>query len=384
LLLITTATADRYDPKDSPQTDLSAGPNPKLMEVYKDRCFRVAFTNTRIAEAVKDFVDSHPDVWTDSAPEYLRKLPIVASPGGWPSLAALAAMSALAGPPSQDFAVFALSWNDDRYSRDLSDRFVDLFKNSGHPVVSDQVGYSVGDFYQPNPGEVNQVERFLLGRDQEPTRRQLLVLPTGAQPARRFLRTLVRRDTLGARKLVAVTGDSINFNNVYRDRDTVWNVLDIPVPLVLFSHRNPVDTNAGFLKQADADHPFATTGTQDLLLHRDLMEAVIGAAFRDGGLIRDAEEMNRRLRETRWKKGRVFVDEEKTADAEGGVPFFNADGDRRPRTGEHIVWIKPLTDGERTWPEADITVWRLRSEDVSSGWLPIRDGSFRVSYEHGP
>jgi hypothetical protein len=291
----------------------------------------------------------------------------------------------------QDIALFTLSWNDDRYSLDLSDRFVQVFTDTfaaggaGRPgrIVSDKVDYSVGDYYQPNPSEVLAVDRFLLERGQAPARRQLLALPTGAQPARRFLSTLVRRAPRDARQLVVVTGDSIGFDSIYRDRDTAWNILDVPVPLVLFCHRNPVDENAGFRLETEADHPFATTGTQNLLLYRDLTEAVLTAAFRGDGLVRDADDLNLRLRQSRWRKGRVFAADPVDGPPEEGVPLFDADGDRHSPTGEHIVWLKPLYEEQRTLPQAVITVWRLRSEDAASGWRQVRDEPLRVSYERG-
>jgi len=359
LFLITTATADRYDPAENPVPDpvLTRTNWPKLMEVYKDRSFRFSFTNTRMAEAVMDFVQNHLDLGVQG-----------------------------------ECGLYTLSWNDDRYSLDLSDRFVKVFTDtlgagagtaSPARIVSDKVDYSVGDFYQPNPSEVYAVDRFLLERAQTPGRRQLLVLPTGAQPARRFLRTLVLRAPLDARQLVALTGDSITFNTLYRDRDTAWSVLEMPVPLVLFSHRNPVDEGAGFRPQVDAEHPTATTGTQDLLLHRDLLEAVIEAAFQDSRLLADADELNTRLRASRWQKGRVFVTDSPEGGAGGGVPLFDGDGDRHNRTGEHIVWLQPLMEGDRTLPEAIITVWRLRSDDASSGWRQISSTPLHVDYERG-
>jgi len=384
--LITTATADRYDPAENPNPDLTWTNWPKLMDIYKDRSFRFSFTNTRMAEAVMDFVQNHPDLWADGDLDPACNVAAALSPNPWHNLAVLAAERGL-----EDYALFTLSWNDDRYSLDLSDRFVKVFTDAfapgggaGRPprIVSDKVDYSVGDFYQPNPGEVYAVGRFLLERAQAPNRRQLLVLPTGAQPARRFLRTLVRRAPLDARKLVVLTGDSITFNTIYRDRDIAWNVLEMPVPLVLFSHRNPVDETAGFRLVADADHPFSTTGTQDLLLHRDLMEAMIEAALGSGRLLQDADAFNRRLRESRWKKGRVFVTDHPDGAEGGGVPLFDADGDRHSRTGEHIVWLKPVLEARRTLPEAVLTVWRLRSEDLSSGWRQVRD-PMHVDYERG-
>jgi hypothetical protein len=144
-----------------------------------------------------------------------------------------------------------------------------------------------------------------------------------------------------------------------------------------------VDESSGFREKADPDNPTSTTGTQDLLLHRDLLEALVEAAFQQGVLLRDADALDRRLRETRWIKGRVFASDHPQGTETGGVPLFEDDGDRRPRTGEHIVWLRPIFDAERTRPEADITVWRLRSDDASSGWRQFRKEPFHVTYERG-
>ena len=62
-----------------------------------------------------------------------------------------------------------------------------------------------------------------------------------------------------------------------------------------------------------------------------------------------------------------------------GVPFFDGEGNRRPGTGEHIVWLRPRTEGSRTLPQATITVWRLRSDDPSGGWQRV--GQLDVSYD---
>ena len=68
LFLITTATADRhyrgdYRPGGTPEDSLTRKNWPKVMEVYKDRSFRFSFTNTRMAEAVMEFVQEHPEIW---------------------------------------------------------------------------------------------------------------------------------------------------------------------------------------------------------------------------------------------------------------------------------------------------------------------------------
>src|SRR5262249_5140737 len=157
---------------------------------------------------------------------------------------------------------------------DLSGRFSQLFPTRLARRVKDQltiflvqekIPYSGGDYYHPNPYEAAQVEELLNMNRSFKDQRFLLVLPASAQPARRFLRTLVRQAPLESRRLVVITGDSISFNTIYRDRDIAWNIQDMPVPLLFFSHRNPVDRAAGFRDDVTGNDLASSTGTQDLL-----------------------------------------------------------------------------------------------------------------------
>jgi hypothetical protein len=349
---MTTATADRYQrgPQDA---NLPHEQLPKLMEVYKGRSFRFAFTNRRMAEVVVAFTWDHPELWPASA---------------------------------GDRRLFTLAWNDDRYSLDLAESFGKAFAkrlkqanvpddDPKDPIINDPgVNYSVGDYAEPNPQEAaaaGRVENWLA-----PDQRQLLVLPTGTQRARRLLRTLARRAPLEVRHLVVASGDAITFNNIYRDRELAWNVEEMPVSLIFFSHRNPVNTNAGFrpapVLGKVADDPTATTGTQDLLLYRDIVEALVNSADA-AGLPADGDVLGARLRQCRWHKGHVVVDG--SADAPG-IALFDAEGSRRDRTGEHIVWLRPEFQGTHVQSKATITVWRLLPENAADTWRQIEP--------HGP
>jgi hypothetical protein len=201
-----------------------------------------------------------------------------------------------------------------------------------------------------------------------------LALPTGAQRARRFLRTLCRRAPREIRNVVVVTGDAITFNNIYRDHDLAWNIQDMPVPLVFFSHRDPVDKAAGF-DQKDEHGVVNHTGTQDVLLNRDIIDALLLAAHAGGRLPADADEFLDRLSHTRWRKGRVRNDLVRKdlvhADEPAAVPFFDAAGNRRPDTGEHILWLRPLFDGNRNLPEAELTIWRAGGERTHRTWRTV-------------
>ena len=359
LLLITTATADRFFPKDRDANMTAHEEWPKLMGVYAGRSFRFAFTNKRMVQAVLDFVRQTPQVWPQKNTDPAVLAGVVAPANAWTSLGLLGAAGHL-----QPYFIYTLAWGDDGYSKDLSEIFFKQFaeQTSGRTgrddisnVADGYVPYSVGDQFQANPRESIAIDFFLINRglrDQQ----HLLVLPTGAQRMRRFLRTLCRQVPSEMRNLVVVNGDAISFNTIYRDRDVAWNILDMPVPLVFFSHRNPIDKAAGF-------HPHqAATGTQDVLLYRDIFEALIHAGFDPQRGLLDADAMLDRVRQLRWRDGAVRP--HLPGDPQAGLPFFDADGDRTPGTGEHIVWLRPAFEKTRVLPQATITVWHV----AGTGW----------------
>jgi hypothetical protein len=213
-----------------------------------------------------------------------------------------------------------------------------------------------------------------------PLQRQALILPASAGPARRILRAVAGVRPLAGKDLVAITGDSININNVYRDADIVWNSRAIPIPLVFFAHQNPVawDANgeaAGQNPSADnavQSNVFAPllppTGTDEVLLHRDLMRVLLESAFvkqeaNRMRLLSNADELAVRLR--------------------GRQPaFFDAAGDRRGG-GEYVVAVKPEFSGGGTiLAETVLEIWTRDSvspNPVAGGWRRIQ----RLVIEHG-
>lgn len=331
LLLLTTATADRYLPADRADLENDRERWPRLMDVHPGRTFRFSFANGRMVESVLDFVQQRPKLW----PERLRP-----KAGEAP------------------FFLFTLAWLDDSYSKDLAATFQRTYSarlrtgpkdDRPLPIDEDFIQYSVGDFHQPNPREEMAVGLFLANADRRKNQPQLLVLPTGTQRARRFLRTLCRRAPRELDGIVVASGDSISFNNVYRDRDVAWNVQDLPVPLVFFTHRNPISAAAGFGQKRD--DRVDVSSTQDLLLFRDLFEALVLAAFDGETLASDADAVRAKLTRTQWADERVSV--------AGGVAFFDASGNRTAGTGEHVVLLQPMLEGARVLPQAELTVWRL-------------------------
>ncbi len=389
---------------------------PRLIEVYQGHSFRFSFTNKHMVATMVDFLKKHPEVCPDfnSQPTVLAGAVTLADP--WASLARLAAAGHF-----RPFLLYTVAWKDDRYSVDLAERFAKGFRETfpaapdspfQSTILSTVVRYSVGDYYQPNLREVMAVDTYLNDRDVYPDYHHLLVVPTGSQRARRLLRTLSRRAPHEVRNLVALSGDAIAFNQIYRDRDIAWNILDIPINLMFFSHRNPIDPAAGFGREEGREgrevaggggrvagggkdgqveevdffppptthHPppaAATTSTQDLLLFADMVEALLQSAYQDGRLLADTAQLGQRLRQARWHNGRV-VNALLQPAAAAGLPLFDADGDRHPLTGEHVVWLKPTIEGKRLLPQATITVWSIRA--AHEGWQR-RGQPLLVSYD---
>jgi hypothetical protein len=378
LLLITMATAEAERPLRGDT------PGERLMNVYAGRTFRFCFTNGAMVKAVLGFLRENPQVWVE--------------PAALPSAAATAGAVACADPPSAlaflqaaghlGPRLFAVSWQDDSYARDLELLFRSDCKE-WHPCATaldlGTLPYSVGDTFQPNAAETTSVDLFL--SQNPPPPRSILVLPAAAQRMRRYLGFLCLQDQRLARNLVVVNGDAISFHNVYRDRDFAWNVLDLPVPVVFFAHRNPVDSNAAlnwrFSWTRDEEKHLSTTGTHDLLLYRDIIEAMLHAAFEDGRLLGDADRVALRLRHTRWRAAPPGADpsnphynrtENDLVDQlASGSELFDVDGNRRIGTGEHIVWLRPNFHDNRllALQPCTISIWRFRAAPGAVSWYEI-------------
>jgi hypothetical protein len=259
-----------------------------------------------------------------------------------------------------------------------------------------RIDSSVGSFASPNHYEskaARDLIDLLLSYEKAPRppqERPLLVLTGQAQPSRRFLRALEGYAPYPARRFVVATGDAIAFNTVYRDRLAAWPIQDLPFPLVFFCHRNPIDRQAGFRPddEAGAAGGTAATGTEDVLLYEDIVDALIQA---DATEAASAADLGRRLRGTRLgSDGRV-------GPAPAGVPLFDTGGGRRSGTGEHVVCLRPQVirierrkgemAAELVLPEATIEVWawRLPAAPESDGHAWQRVGKpLWVRYEDFP
>lgn len=354
VLLITTATAEK------------TGSGKPLIDIYSGRSFRFSFTNQKMVEALLEFAQHRE--FPDKAKEWGAGNLWIHSPTD-------------PQPPASAVSMHAVSWEDERYSTDMIALFDEEFSKRFSPRKFQNEGsipFDVGGFFQPAPQEQLMVQTFL-SRKVAPN--SFLVLPTQTVRMRRFLINLRQRSEKDARNLVILNGDGIAFHSIYRDRDVMWSVLDLPFSLVFFAHRNPVDRSAGFRGPNDtgADAPEAfpprgTSGTHDLLLYRDLLEAILYASHESSGWLDDPKRVRERLRATTWRRGtgpkhapRVGNTEVNGTEGEP-QPFFDAAGNRRSHTGEHIVWLKPSFTEDQVDLKSTISVWTIRNGARGNVW----------------
>ncbi len=378
ILLITTATAEK-----------ASADGPPLIAQYKDRSFRFSFTNQRMVKALLRFVEQTPDLWANKTPERASIAGAAASMAGVGEF--LHSWGVLSGYPQlQPYAMHLVSWEDERYSKDLTELFEREFKarNPLSAVFNEgSIAHSVGGFFQPSPLEQNAVDTFIGPRVITP--HSLLVLPTQMVRMRRFLINLRQRSPTTARNLVILNGDSISFNAVYRDRDVVWNILDLPYSLVFFTHRDPIAESAGFPRKKDAEMNRAspdrtTTSTSDMLLFRDILEATLYAVLDDGRLLNDVMKMSERMRATSWyhpeHSGTTpFVGNSRLHGLGDRHRFlFDVKGDRRVFTGEHVVWVKPIYDQDRVDGTSRISIWKRVREIEGGAWERVEE--FEATY----
>jgi hypothetical protein len=349
LVLLTSATADRIRDRDLTE-------DVPLNSILDKRTFRFCFTNRQMAQSVTDFIWKRDELRPDADPFYVAM------------------------------------WRDDPYSLDLTGRFsevlrqplaalsaarvwglvtgftatgilpLDLHGQYTEPVA-EYVDFSVGLSDQPNRWEAPVVRQLIETKTLRYPAQQkpLLVLTAGSsQAARRFLRGLFREDTKDARRFVVATGDGLSFNTVYRDRNLTWPFQDVPFNLVFFCHRDPVDKDAGFQAEGEVqplppDQGSPTTGTEDLLLNMDIVEALVLACYESWPA--NADDLAAHLGRARWIDDRIAFGTE-------GVPLFDAQGNRAGGTGEHLVWLRPVRPRKHGEPPAFIEVWVPGQEEA--------------------
>lgn len=373
LFLIATATADEVHPEDH----FESGPRTrKLIELY-DRSYRFCFSNQQMARSVTDFVLTDPAL--RPGPAVLPGMRAVFGAGGgprvmlpWfaelkeppPGVAALPDVPAVApGLPA-----FAVVWKDDPYALDLYDQFRDAiaeqWEKQGRPRLAlefNVIPFSVGRFARPNPYEAQVVDHIVANLPKR-GERTVLVVPTVTAPARRVLGAIAQGSPGAARRLVAVTGDGIPVNALFRDGEFAWPVRSIPIPLVLFTHTDPFDWDEpgdpvpprGYELPPPAKAGDVKNSTEDIQLFSLMTHVLTRAAFADGSdrLTDGGDRLVERFRSR--------------------VPaFFDASGDRLAGSGEHVVVLRPTprSEGVVPYPDAVIEVW---TRGPGREWLRVR------------
>jgi len=335
LFLITTATVDTVLP-DADDGFARVSEQRNLADVYPGRTFRFCFSNSQMVRAVSDYVLQDPTL-------------------------------AVPAPPRRP-TVFPLEWQDDPYSGDLYNQFREyLFDVLGGPaapprVVKDaafSVPFSIGGFARTNPGEAAAVRAILSELPADTAERSILVLPTGSSaPARRVLLALAERVPASGRRLVAVTGDGMSVNTFYRDAEWAWPARSIPIPVVLFTHANPVGWDGAGDQSPPAGYRLEPkTSTEEVFLDHTIGRAIVAAAFPAGGarLLGNPDEVAAHLRNRADK-------------------FFDDKGNRRGLGGEHVVVVRPTLRYGDTTPGAqrpDATIDVYRREDDGATWARV-------------
>lgn len=357
LFLLMTATADELfvgEQKNQPVA---------LMKIYPERTFRFCFTNRQMADAVRDLVWTHPFLRPVGSPA--PGLPGLATIGGdfWAGLGLFAAEAALR--PN----VRVVEWEDDPYSLDLSNQFRNVLQDHDDQATTtiSRVAYSVGDYYLPNRPEAEEIAEYAEELADAGHRRQVLVIPAVEKPARRILRGLSAAAPKEVRNVVAVTGDSISFNVVYRDREIAWNIQDMPVPLVFFCHQNPAAWREEKPVPDERLNTRFPNATDDELLNADIIRVLLDAAFvrPESGppqLLTDPDALAQRLHDRQ-------------------PAFFDADGNRKGGSGEYVVCLRPHFDRARVLPHATLEVWSRSPHTEGGRWRLVRQ--MQVEYGEG-
>jgi hypothetical protein len=387
LLLLTTATAD-YVPEsgyDSAGSDPSAVPSVELSRLYPGHIFRFCFTNQQMAAAVTQFIWQRDDLRPDSDPVHvvrwhddtysrdlmhgfldaLQRLATREAVADWVWATGCAASGSLSGLTSGGFPVRRAGPDGSSFRMEV-------------PPTPQLIDSSVGTFLTPNRFEAQAARNLLDLALARPQRRPLLLVTGQAVPSRRFLRALVRLAPDYMRRFVVATGGAISFNTIYRDRQVAWPVQDLPFRLVFFCHNDPVSPAAGFRRSGEApeadDAGTAATGTEDVLVNEDVVEALAQSFCRDGVFSPDAAALAGQMIQIGLRDGRLGFDP-------SGRRLFRANGNRHTGTGEHVVCLLPQTAGDRVLPRATIEVW-VRHTDATTG--PVwerRVEPFEVSYD---
>jgi hypothetical protein len=156
-----------------------------------------------------------------------------------------------------------------------------------------------------------------------------------------------------SRRLVAVTGDGIPVNALFRDGEFAWPVRAIPIPLVLFTHTDPFDWDEpevapphGYELRPPSKPGDVKNSTEDIQLFTILSAVLAQGAYLNGTgrIVEGPDELVKRFHAL-------------------SPVFFDPSGNRLTGSGEHVVVLRPTPriEGVVTYPDATIDVWTRQS-----------------------
>jgi hypothetical protein len=380
-LLVTAATIgtllENPENPNDPEWSRRSRAERQFDRLYPDRTFRFCFTNSQMADAVTDYLAHDPTLFPGRGGWPGFAAVGVGAAGPWPATSGLADLAAI-GP-----AVFTFQWEDDPFSEDLGFEYKNairtqftpaddplpgaprLFDNSQEPPVNFtfKIPYSTGRFSRANPAELEAVREVFRNLPSYPER-SVLVLPTGASgPARRVLLALSERVPQAGRRFVAVTGDGLSVNTVFRDAEFAWPARSIPIPLIMFAHQNPFGWDEpgtpappeGYALDRDSK-----TSTQDIRLYTEMAVILADTVFPptgpQPGMATRANDLRERIKAH-------------------PLDLFDALGNRKDRSGdgEHVVVLRPTqrygADPAVPRPDAVVEVYRRSSGE--NGWVRV-------------
>ncbi|MFM7113608.1 MAG: hypothetical protein ACKO26_20930, partial [Planctomycetota bacterium] len=272
-------------------------------------------------------------------------------------------------------APWIMRWVDDPYATDLEEAIdsawrslpeKDKIQKGFSQIIS--IKSSVGGLQRPNSDEISAASNFASRAIvNSNTEGNWLALCGQLFPSRRLLKTLAQFTDSRLKGYTIISGDTLGFNTVYRDWEELWPVKDLPFSVVFFCHQNPVSSEYGFNPNPPAEKKNLASGTDDLLLNRDLIQALT-EAWRNIGEADNSATLASVIRNIKYSH-----DGPRFAPLEAEFSFlFDYDGNRNSGSGEHIVTLSPNRLPRDMKKEGTVEVWSANGLTASSRFSRIR------------
>lgn len=334
VLLLTTASANYLSSNNGKPNERK-----KLMDLNKGLTFRFGFSNHQMVALIFDFLKQQ-STWSGPLP-----------------------------------APWIMRWADDPYATDLEEAIESAWKtipdNEKLPKEFPQIisiQSSVGGLQRPNSDELLAASSFasraIVNSNAEGN---WLALCGQLFPSRRLLKTLAQITDSRLQGFTVIAGDTIGFNTIYRDWEELWPVKDLPFSVVFFCHQNPVSSEFGFKPSPTADEKNLASGTDDLLLNRDLIQTLT-EAWRNIGEADNSATLAGVIRDIKY-----LPDGPRLGPIEAKFcSLFDIDGNRNSGSGEHIVTLSPTRLPRDMRKGGQVEVWSTKGLSDSTRFSRIK------------